>query len=1137
MAEEPLIEQSSKDKIYNTDELGAALTNMPYLNIETTPTRVAPIEPERSLFSAFVQRGNILLNTELAPKGSYNPLINNPLDYLDLVPERHKHVSYLYSLVTNEDERNELAARLDKELPLQKTIAQAPLYQSIPTGIAAAFFNPPTYASFLLGPSMGARTFGQQLLINVFGAAAATAMEEAYLSQRQVTRSGLESATNIASSAAAAGIITGLHRLFRPQDFKPSPNLQRDVKNNLQNLYLEPPADKPGGIVPYRPLDGGPKGPSGPGAFGGLGGTTPPPPNTPTTPIAADPNAPLPDNRLANLKASKKLLSMSTRNRMLASEFNTARTVADELFEHSFTLNKHLDGIASDSLETSLRLDARMDAGNIAKIQEFYFEQAGVKGGLFKESRIDAAAMQNSNVFDWQTYEDEIWNNIVTQTTSNNQQVNKASLHAENTIINKYGKMAVDLGILKPGTSPRNAMGYFPAAWNTPLIVAERYDFEQQLLGDYKKIDSVIRLIRADKLYIELTQALEQAQRDLKAATAAKDRNAARALNEKIKQLNGYMRIQANRVASPHLPPTDLGALYDSNDQLRQPQSVPELEAAVKQTTDNLTGLNSAAHDWFRNQLDGTPRYLNERALLLSQERYAKWQNRSITNVLQRYTRAMSPVLRMQQRARELGFDSVAQWKAKREEQLKEEYESMYPRYHGKEAQELKKRYQQQKDNIRKSFEMLLGIFGDGPNILDGSAMTALKAVRDINYVSKLGFQFFSALPEFGMNVLKHGPAAFVYDGVVPVLKDFIGVAKNYSKDDLNAMHYGVEQNIGLHLRNFGANEASNTMPNVYSRTMNKIVKSFGNVSLINYLISFQHNVAGTMVINQILKDIEAAIQGSASQKQIAQLSRMGIDKKHYKHIYKMWSENGKIISDNGTYSANYARWRITTIEEAKAFEAFRNAISKEIDQTVIIPGLGDIPDIMHYEIGKNLFQFKAYAFAAKDKILLTALDRNDANAYMGLAALVIFGMFAYTLVQLVRGNTDMDLSFNTLAKEGIDRGAIFGIYNDIFQNLNNIVGITKPVTRMMSRNKVSSALGPTVGTIADVAEFSADFLNSMRGGRRMGIDDYERGLKMLPWQNLFYTYYLTRKIIDYLGATAGIPPSKKRNKSTFIER
>jgi len=151
------------------------------------------------------------------------------------------------------------------------------------------------------------------------------------------------------------------------------------------------------------------------------------------------------------------------------------------------------------------------------------------------------------------------------------------------------------------------------------------------------------------------------------------------------------------------------------------------------------------------------------------------------------------------------------------------------------------------------------------------------------------------------------------------------------------------------------------------------------------------------------------------------------------------------------------------------------------------------------------------------------------------MATMLGLGALSYATTQAIRGNADIDLSFNNLSMEAIDRSGLIGIASEVF-NLAGKAGFGFGNTsRYQSRGIWGALLGPSTGLVEDLLTV-VNRARKVDGDNPLTTKDLDKILRLAPYQNLFYTYYLSRKVAHSAGKSLGFeePKSKTDLKDIF---
>jgi hypothetical protein len=205
---------------------------------------------------------------------------------------------------------------------------------------------------------------------------------------------------------------------------------------------------------------------------------------------------------------------------------------------------------------------------------------------------------------------------------------------------------------------------------------------------------------------------------------------------------------------------------------------------------------------------------------------------------------------------------------------------------------------------------------------------------------------------------------------------------------------------------------------------------------------------------------------------------------------------------------ANTAEW---TDDAAK--QAFGAALNKDINITIVTPGKGDTPLWMSYELGSTIAQFKKFAMAANQRMLMRGMQEKDMDFLFGSFLLLGSGMMIDAIYHEFRFGKDYSkLSLTQKLLNGFDRSGLAGIYTDINRSIealtDNRIGIApmfgegKPYGSSM-KSKVG-LLGPSAGQIYNVFDIMYDV-----GANKYNHYTARNVRRLIPFQNVWYLDWL----------------------------
>jgi len=512
-----------------------------------------------------------------------------------------------------------------------------------------------------------------------------------------------------------------------------------------------------------------------------------------------------------------------------------------------------------------------------------------------------------------------------------------------------------------------------------------------------------------------------------------------------------------------------------------------EIRDAAEETIDNILGTS----------IGTTPRgvvpdigVFKERALDIPFDDLRPWINTDIEEVSGFYNRTAAPSIELQRK-----FGSIDM-----EEQLfkiKDEYRNLKEKATDtKEVLALDKLEKADLRDLQALRDITLNRYGIPQDPASFWVRTG-KAVRNINFISMLGSMTPSAIPDMARPVMLHGlkhTARAVSALIRHPYKTKMAIKE--------ARKAGVGWDLVFNSTAKSIYEVGDPYArgNLFERGLRASADTFGIVSLMAPWNTAMKSYASLVTMDAM---IAAAAKGGSTR-----LANLGIDKAMSKRIAEQFAKHGET---DGMNFANIQKWN-----DKEAADAFNNALLKDVDTAIVTPDAADKPLMMSTEAGKQIGQFKTFAFGATSRMLLLGLQQNDVKFYNGLMLSFALGSVTYGVKNYVarRELTDDPM---VLLGESIDRSGFLGIYMEMNNMAEKLTGGTiglsaitggGQMSRYASRNITGALLGPSAGTIQNIATTSrAAFTQDINKS------DVHALRKMLPYQNLFYI----RRLLDHV--------------------
>ena len=295
----------------------------------------------------------------------------------------------------------------------------------------------------------------------------------------------------------------------------------------------------------------------------------------------------------------------------------------------------------------------------------------------------------------------------------------------------------------------------------------------------------------------------------------------------------------------------------------------------------------------------------------------------------------------------------------------------------------------------------------------------------------------------------------------------------------------------------------------------NKLERGTGKLAHFNFMYvnmmsrwtEFAKSLASVTIGSRIIQDSIKWGKGGLTDKWKTALASSGIDKDMARRIAVQFEKHGTKTKHN--FMANTAEW---TDDAARS--AFRNALNKDINITVVTPGLGDTPKWMSTEYGSVFAQFKKFAMGATQRMLLRGMQEKDMDFLFGAMLLLGSGMFIDAVYHKYRFNRNYSkLPFTQKLLNAFDRSGLAGIYTDLNRALETLtdnrigiapfLGSAKPYGSSM-RWKMGTLGGPTGGQLYNIADILFDVF-----GNKYNHHSAKNVRRLIPFQNVWYLDWL----------------------------
>lgn len=529
-----------------------------------------------------------------------------------------------------------------------------------------------------------------------------------------------------------------------------------------------------------------------------------------------------------------------------------------------------------------------------------------------------------------------------------------------------------------------------------------------------------------------------------------------------------------------------------------------EIKSKVLDAVGNIIGLAEGEHS-IHAALSSPTR---ARVLDVADEALAPWLEHNAATVTEAYFHSLIPDMELIKH-----FGSVDL--ADRFTRIKEETLDRISKASG---QRERTRLQQEHDarvaDLAAVLQRIRGRYGV-PRNPDSIWVRAGRTSKVVSYTGLLGGMLISAMPDIGSLIARNGFMRTFGD----TLGDLATSPRRILKAKEDILDFGAAAEWVLDSRTAALSEITGPYRGgtVFERGLTAASRSFSRVTFMAPWNVLWKSIGGGIAMSRMLKAADAVSRGTASKKQMTQLAEAGIDKTLAVKIAKQAEMHGD--KDGRLWFANASAWK-----DRNAFEAFRAAMSREMDLMVITPGQ-DKPLFMSTPIGSMLLQFKSFAVSANHRIMLAGIQRADQDVLIGALIAVALGGMVSDL-KAWNGGYESKKGVNFYL-DAMDRSGLLGWLfeaNAVAElggvGLKSLTG--QRLSRFQSRSGLLGLLGPSVDMAANLANLSQAVVS---GDLRQS--DIHKVMKMVPFNNVFYLARLFDQMEEGVVSLTGAKPRR----------
>lgn len=419
-----------------------------------------------------------------------------------------------------------------------------------------------------------------------------------------------------------------------------------------------------------------------------------------------------------------------------------------------------------------------------------------------------------------------------------------------------------------------------------------------------------------------------------------------------------------------------------------------------------------------------------------------------------------------------------------------------------KAAEDLKKNL----DRVNDTVAVMLGQYATRTK-----ADRFLRLLKTYNYTRIMGYVLISSLTDPAAMIIRNGMGKVIMDGYVAEAKDFAKGVAGLKHQDLRDMGVALDAEMEGAMRMLLDQGYENPMIKGKAEQIGDVMGDvMSKATGIHYWNVFNRRVAGRLIETRILRTVKKSQEqgwSSLTKKEINSLKENDIDEEIAGQIAKLQEKHGTTLA-TGTHISNVKLWRSTKAGNRIA-DIYSSGITKEVNNSVITPGKGDIPLLFQgSQLGSALGQMKGFFAKSTSALLLSGVSRHDANTAQALFALVSLGSLQYIIRQNIQGK-EPNLDSGNLLYEGVNRSGILGLLGDpMFAFVLNPLLGKGPGSRYMNQNPVEYMFGPSASVVKILGGVASKSLQGKFDQKTLDSMGH-----LIPYQNLFWLKMLMDKV------------------------
>lgn len=383
------------------------------------------------------------------------------------------------------------------------------------------------------------------------------------------------------------------------------------------------------------------------------------------------------------------------------------------------------------------------------------------------------------------------------------------------------------------------------------------------------------------------------------------------------------------------------------------------------------------------------------------------------------------------------------------------------------------------------------------------------RQILNLNTMRLMGGVVLSSVPDLARFPFKYGLLNTFRDGFIPMLRDF----SSFKMSATEAKYAGTALDLVIHGR---ASAIFDILDEVeYGTKLERATQwganNFGKIALFDHWNVGMKSFAAGLTNARLMKSLRDMSEGKLKKADARFLAASNIDENLARRMWEQITQTpGGGNAVNGVWMPNTQAWT-----DMEALRAYRAALAKSVDETIITPGVERPLWMDQTTWGRIIGQFRSFTFSSTLRIFGAGLQEwklgNKAPMLSSAIFSLALGALSYYLWAMSRGGDSRERMQQSLrdgdwekwADEAIARSGLLTALGEVQRVAENIP-VTSPyatisgesTSRSPYNQPLLNALGPTFGLAEDVTRLAVTFDDPTSG-------TVDSARNLTPYQNV----------------------------------